>query len=133
MTAPAVENLGGNLGMIAQPHGGTLKRGNRVGVGRRPNAIRKAALRILSRNIHVLEHIASGVTTEFVEDGNQVLVTPRPSERIAALKLAGELGMGETIKASEVRSRMNAQLDLIASRPTWETGELLKALDAVWK
>lgn len=136
MTAPAA-NIGPNIGtppMRQQSHGGALVSGNphRNG-GRRPQKIRKRALALLSKNLDVLDHIASGATAQFVEDGKIVLATPRPSERVAALKLLGELGMGANVGVQEIRSRLREQLDLIRTRPTWDAEDLVTALAAVWK
>ncbi len=120
--------------LTPQPHGGALRTGGTKGAsGRRPQAIRKRALAILAKNLDVLDHIASGATAEFVEDGKLVIVTPRPAERIAAVKLAGELGMGERVQVSDVRARLREQILIIREQETWTQAELLARLGAVWR
>jgi hypothetical protein len=135
MSAPCVENSGTNSGVVVvpQPHGGALVYGrSNPGSGRKPAAIRKAAMKMLSRNLPVLEHIASGATVEFTENGEQKLVTPKPGERVAAIKVLAELGMGERVAVSDVRTRIRAMLAIVNEQETWTREELLARLGGVW-
>lgn len=63
-------------------------------------------------------------------------VSASPSERIKALDLAAKYGMGTkdeiTIVSTDVRGRIDRQVSLIASRPTWTREELLTQLSEVW-
>lgn len=131
MTPPQTPSVGE---LVPQPHGGALKRGgpNR-GAGRRPSVVRKRAMAMFAKNLPILDFIARGVTTSFVEGGAQVLVTPKPSERVAAMKLLGEIGMGERVSTSEIRERLRHQVVLIRGQDTWSTPDLLAALAEVWK
>jgi hypothetical protein len=64
------------------------------------------------------------------------LESASPSDRIKALDLAGKYGLGTkdevTLITPEVRSRVESTVTLIASRPQWDSADLLKQLDAVW-
>jgi hypothetical protein len=117
-------------------NGGALlvggKPGNKGG-GRKPAAIRKKALRMLAGRMHLIGSLADGVAIEFTENGDTKLVSPKPSERIQALKLLAELGLGEMVSTSEVRDRMRRQLDVIRTREHWTADELIQALTEVWK
>ena len=117
-------------------NGGALlvggKPGNKGG-GRKPAAIRKKALRMLANRMHLIGSLADGVAVEFTDEGGTKLVSPKPSERIQALKLLAELGLGEMVSTSEVRDRMRRQLDVIRTREHWTADELIAALTDVWR
>lgn len=135
MTA-TVDNRGGNRGvvMVPQPHGGALRHGASVkGAGRKPDKVRRALKRMLNQHVAVLGHIAAGVTTEFVEDGKQVLVTPKPSDRVAAIKLMLEYTRGQQVGANDVADRLKRQIDVILSRDTWTSLDLIAALHDIWR
>lgn len=128
---PPTPNVGD---LVPQPHGGALKHGGaNPGAGRRPSAVRKRALAMFAKNLDVLDFIAQGVTTSFVDGGAQVLVTPKPSERVAAMRLLGDIGLGERVSVSEVRDRLRRQVQLLRGQDTWTTTELLSALAEVWR
>lgn len=140
-TPPAiVENSGGNTGaMVAplepQPHGGALRQGNpgNRGGGRLPNAIRRKARRMLATRLDIVGHIADGMTVQF-DDGEQLKwVSPRPAERLQALKLLADWGLGPPVSVADVQERMAQQLLVIRSRETWTAEELITALRAVWQ
>jgi len=129
---PAKGNVGGVL--VPQPGGGYLVRGGRnANAGRRPSAIRKKALRMLASRLPLVGHIADGVAIALDDDGGHKLVSPRANERLQAIKLLADLGMGETVSVSELRHRLRAQLELIRSQETWSQAELITALGAVWQ
>jgi hypothetical protein len=88
---------------------------------------------MFAKNLDVLDFIAQGVTTSFVDGGAQVLVTPKPSERVAAMRLLGDIGLGERVSVSEVRDRLRRQVQLLRGQDTWTTTELLSALAEVWR
>jgi hypothetical protein len=124
-----------NIVMQPAPQGGVLRVGNpgNKGGGRKPAAIRKKALRMLANRMHLIGSLADGVAIEFTDEGGTKLVSPKPSERIQALKLLAELGLGEMVSTSEVRDRMRRQLDVIRTREHWTADELIEALGAVWR
>lgn len=125
--------MNGETQLVAQPHGGALKRGGtNPNAGRRPAIVRKRALQMFVRNLPVLDAIARGVQVEFQEGGALVLKSPRPGEQVAAMKLLKETGLGAEVNAGDVRERLRAQVNLIRSRAQWSTDELLDALDSVW-
>lgn len=137
-----VENNGGNNGVIMpvlvpQPHGGALKSGgtpgHRGGSGRLPNAIRRKARRMLATRLDIVGHIADGVTVQF-DDGEQLKwVSPRPAERLQALKLLADWGLGPAVSVADVQERIAQQLQVIRSRETWTPEELIGALAPVWR
>lgn len=138
------KNIGENSGEISgavrpQPHGGALLSGGAHGrgakgrSGRRPQKIRKASLALFAKNLPVLGHIAAGVTTEFVENGAQVLVTPRPAERVSAMKLLADIGMGEKVSVGEVKARLREQFRVLREILPPDKADLAcKALIDVW-
>lgn len=138
--AANVENSGGNTGVMVaplepQPHGGALRQGNpgNRGGGRLPNAIRRKARRMLATRLDIVGHIADGVTVQF-DDGEQLKwVSPRPAERLQALKLLADWGLGPPVSVADVQERMAQQLLVIRSRETWTAEELITALRAVWR
>lgn len=77
-----------------------------------------------------------------VSDADTVLITLRgresatPNDRIKALDLAAKYGLGTkdevTLISPDVRARVEATVALIATRPTWNSPDLLTELDRVW-
>lgn len=122
------------VAMMPGRNGGALRRGGPNGGagGRKPSQIRKQALKMLGNRLHVVGAIADGVAVHFEDGGQLKLISPRPGERLQALKLLAELGLGEQVSVSEVRERMRRQLELIRSQAAWDTEELVAALAAVW-
>lgn len=122
--------------MVPPPDGrGLLRQGNpgNRGGGRLPNAIRRKARRMLASRLDIVGHIADGVSLEF-DDGAQLKwVSPRPADRLQALKLLGEWGLGPAVSVADIQQRLTQQLVLIRSRDTWTPEELIAALDAVWR
>lgn len=116
-------------------HGGTLKRGGvHPNSGRRPAAIRKKALRMLANRMQLIGSLADGVAVEFTDEGATKLVSPKPSERLMALKLLAELGLGDQVPVSDVKDRLRKQLAVIRETlPPEQAAELILALDEVWK
>lgn len=139
--AANVENNEENNGvmpvLVPRPDGrGALNSGgtpgNRGG-GRLPNAIRRKARRMLATRLDIVGHIADGVTVQF-DDGEQLKwVSPRPAERLQALKLLADWGLGPPVSVADVQERMAQQLLVIRSRETWTAEELITALRAVWR
>lgn len=139
--AANVENNEANNGvmpvLVPRPDGrGALNSGgtpgNRGG-GRLPNAIRRKARRMLATRLDIVGHIADGVTVQF-DDGEQLKwVSPRPAERLQALKLLADWGLGPPVSVADVQERMAQQLLVIRSRETWTAEELITALRAVWR
>ncbi len=130
------ENPGANLGgvLVPQAHGGALKRGGtNANAGRKPSAIRKKALRMLANRMGLIGHLADGVAVQFEEDGSTKLVSPKPGERLQALKLLAELGMGEQVAVSEVKARMRAQVEVLRDELPPELFErITQRLGEVW-
>lgn len=117
-----------------QPHGGSLRRGGpSSGSGRKPNAIRKKALRMLGNRMHLIGALADGVAVEFTDEGGTKLVSPKPSERLQAIKLLAELGMGDQVPVGDIRDRLRRQLAVIREQETWTQADLIAALEAVWR
>lgn len=139
MCPPSAQNNGKNSGvsLLAQPHGGALASGGTVGNkggGRRPSAIRKKALRMFGNRLQIVGSIADGITVEIEDEtGEWKLVTPKPADRLNALKLLAELGLGEQVGVSEVRERLRSQLRIIRGQATWTTADLVAALAPVWR
>ena len=77
-----------------------------------------------------------------VKPEDAILVTLRgresasPSDRIKALDLAAKYGLGTkdevTLISPDVRARVEATVQLITTRATWEANVLLAELDKVW-
>lgn len=61
----------------------------------------------------------------------------RPGDRIKAIDTIGKYGPGAkteiNVVSPDVIARLNTQVDIIASRPVWDSGELLDRLSEVWK
>ena len=114
--------------------GGTLRRGgtNRGGRGRLPSLVRQASLAAFAQRLPILKGIADGVVVEIDEQGAYRVASPTPRDRVAALKVLAELGLGAQVHAADVRERLTAQLQVIRSRPTWTADELVAALAKVW-
>lgn len=138
--AATVDNSGDNTGVMVaplepQPHGGALRQGNpgNRGGGRLPNAIRRKARRMLATRLDIVGHIADGVSVEF-DDGEQLKwVSPRPADRLQALKLLADWGLGPAVSVADVQERIAQQLQVIRSRETWTPEELIAALAPVWR
>lgn len=120
--------------MVPQPHGGALKRGgDHPRPGRRPSQIRKQALKMLASRMPLIGHLADGVAVQFDEDGQTKLVSPKPGERLQALKLLAELGMGEQVAVSEVKARMRAQVEVLREELPPELFErVAQRLTEIW-
>lgn len=131
-----VETAASNNVMRPGKNGGMLrmggKPGNRGG-GRKPSQIRKKALRMLANRMGLIGHLADGVAVQFEEDGSTKLVSPKPGERLQALKLLAELGMGEQVAVSEVKARMRAQVEVLRDELPPELFErITQRLGEVW-
>jgi hypothetical protein len=115
-------------------NGGTLKRGGvNPNAGRRPSLVRKRALAMFVRNLPALEAIAAGVTVEIQDDGSFKLKSPNHSAQVSAMKLLGELGMGEQVAVSEVKARMRAQVEVLRDELPPELFErITQRLGEVW-
>ena len=69
----------------------------------------------------------------FDEDGQTKLVSPKPSERLMAIKLLAELGMGEQVAVSEVKARMRQQVQVLRDELPPELFErVAQRLTEVW-
>jgi hypothetical protein len=133
MTTPKKSVEKSVLALEPQPHGGQLRRGGpSPGSGRRPSQVRAKALKMFARRLHLVGAIADGVAVQFEDGGALKLISPRPGERLQALKLLAELGLGEQVAVSEVRERMRTQLEVLRTQAHWETEELIAALTRVW-
>lgn len=109
------------------------KPGNKGG-GRKPSAIRKKALRMLGNRLHIVGALADGVAVQFEDGGELKLVIPRPGERMQALKLLAELGMGEQVAVSEVKARMRAQVEVLRDElPPELFQRVAQRLEEVWR
>lgn len=131
----SVETPPSNTVMRPAPQGGLLRVGNpgNKGGGRKPSQIRKKALRMLGNRMHLIGSLADGVAVQFDEDGTTKLVSPKPGERLQALKLLAELGMGEQVAVSEVKARMRAQVDVLREELPPELFErVAQRLGDVW-
>lgn len=106
--------------------------GNKGG-GRKPAAIRKKALRMLATRMDLIGHLADGVAVHFDDEGGTKLVSPKPAERLQALKLLAELGMGDQVPVGDIRDRLRRQLAVIREQETWTQADLIAALQEVWK
>lgn len=120
------------------PHGGMLrvggKPGNRGGPGRKPAAIRKKALKMLWNRLDLVGHLADGVTVEFTDEGGTKLVSPRPGERLQAMKLLAELGMSERVPVGDIRQRLTAQVAVLRAELEPAVCErVLAKLGEVWR
>jgi hypothetical protein len=115
-------------------NGGTLKRGGvNPNAGRRPSAVRKRALALFVQNLPALAAIAAGVTVEIQDDGSMKLKSPNHSAQVSAMKLLGELGMGEQVAVSEVKARMRQQVDVLREELPPELFErVAQRLTEVW-
>jgi len=140
-SGPNLGNSGPNSGMVMEPqgHGGALRRSGykNPNAGRRPDRIKKLAQKLLEPRIHLLAHFADGVAVSQVEDkaGNarHVLHSPTPAERTKALEVLHKIGGGHPVSVSDVRDRLQQQVALIRSQPTWDSDALLAALTTVWR
>jgi hypothetical protein len=114
----------------AQPHGGALLEGgvpgNAGGTGRPPSAIRETARLMFDERLPKLANIADGRSKKV-----------RTGDRLRAIELLGKIGLddaaGIDVVHPEVIMRVQNTRKLIASRPTWDSEELLTALHEVWK
>lgn len=135
MSAAAIS--GSNTGLIPQPHGGALRTGGTKGrSGRRPDRIRKLAQKALEKRIPLLEAFADGVAVQQSDvDGTRSfdLISPTPRERIAAMAELGKLAASPAVNATDVRDRLRAQVTLILSRESWQSEELLTAIQEIWR
>lgn len=124
------------IATVPGKHGGRLlpggKPGNRGG-GRKPAAIRKKALKMLWERMDLIGHMADGAAVEFTEEGATKLVSPKPGERLQALKLLKEMGLQEAVSVAEIRDRLRRQLAVIREQETWTQADLIAALELVWK
>ena len=152
------KNNGENSGaLIPQPHGGALRRagtkGNKGG-GRPRDAIKQAYVELLSEHgVALLRNILTGKVTVPLErkcehcgkkptrprpDPAELLeLVPDLNTRLRALGEANRYGLGGreelTLVHPEVTTRVQATLRLIASRPSWDSEELINELGAsVW-
>jgi len=113
--------------LVPQPHGGALLNGmakNHVpGPGRPPSELRERLKGSLAERIKVVEEIADEITHT-------------PADRLRAIDLLAKYGLGTkeeiTLVSEDVRTRLERQVSLIASRPTWTREDLLTELEAVW-
>lgn len=135
--ATPANNSGSNSGIVLepQPHGGALRRGGykNPNAGRKPAAIRKKALKMLWERMDLIGHMADGAAVEFTEEGATKLVSPKPGERLQALKLLKEMGLQEAVSVAEIRDRLRRQLAVIREQETWTQADLIAALEQVWK
>jgi hypothetical protein len=104
-----------------------------AGAGRKPAAIRKKALKMLWDRMELIGHMADGAAVEFTEEGATKLVSPKPGERLQALKLLKEMGLQEAVSVGEIRDRLRRQLAVIREQETWTQADLITALEAVWR
>ena len=113
--------------LVPQPHGGALLNGmakNHVpGPGRPPSELRERLKGSLAERIKVVEEIADEITHT-------------PADRLRAIDLLAKYGLGTkeeiTLVSEDVRTRLERQVSLIASRPTWTREDLLTELEGVW-
>lgn len=143
MTDNAAKNAGVSPkpALVPQSHGGALLAGGergikRVGSGRRPSAIRRAARKITADALPYLEAVIAGVAVEEVrtQDGQAYgLKTASVGDRVAAFRAVAQLGMSGKITTDDIRVRLTEQLRLIASRPSWTSEELIEALRPIWR
>lgn len=134
--------------IVRQPNGGALlsggKRGNKGG-GRKPDAIRRMARAMLAERMPVLGQIADGVAVrvqdKLDEDGFPTgesewkLFTPSPKDRVSALKVLGDLGMGASMTSADVHERLRTQIAIMREMLPPELFEALarRLSREVWK
>lgn len=89
---------------------------------------------MLAERAEVVAALADGVAVEIDEDGERVLVVPTARDRISALKLMADIGMGAAVTMADVRERLKQQAVVIRARLGPEIAEsLLTELSGVWK
>lgn len=136
MTAKATKKSGKKAGpkaeplkgLVTQPKGGAIWQGapaNPVaGTGRPPDAIRARLRGSFEDRIALLEQFADG------------LMEAPHADRLRAIDMLAKYGFGVkdevTLVHPDVKARLDAQVQLIASKATWATEELLTALNVVW-
>jgi hypothetical protein len=113
---------------VPQPHGGALVPG--AGGGPQPGAGRPAdEFKRMCRELASSKEVFAKVK-KILKDDEHPLFMP-------ALKWATENGYVKeilTVASPEVQVRLQQQAQVIASRPTWDSKELLKVLgEEVWK
>lgn len=112
---------------IPQAHGGCLNAGgtpgNAGGLGAPPSELRRILRLKFAERVAVLEEIVADTKL-------------RAGDRVKAIELLARYGLGThdevSVVSAEVQERLKRQAQLIAGRPTWNTDDLLTALDAVW-
>lgn len=136
--------------------------GNRGGVGQPPSVIRSLSREAWAERLPVLTTIADGEAVQTIDvplasvlphakcpscRGNLAAKNPstaaivsvrgkasaKPSERVRAMSELSKVGMGAAMSPDDLRERMREQLTVIASRPTWNAEELIKALLPIWQ
>lgn len=107
--------------LVAQPHGGALKRGGtHHRPGRPPSAIRQAALSSLDKRLQVLATIADNAEA-------------RDADRIAAVKALASIGFGAGMPMSEVRQKLEATIALIEQTlPEPQAISLIMDIKRIW-
>lgn len=110
--------------LVPQPHGGAIRNGgpNSGGPGRPPSEIRAAMRKALDGE--VLESLGK----KFI--ANEL-------DALGYASFLAKYGLGEktelTVVSPEIKAKVQVQVDIIASRPVWDSGELLDRLSEVWK
>ena len=68
------------------------------------------------------------------EDGARKLVIPSARDRLSALKLLGDIGMGAPVTMADIRERLKQQAVVLRQVLAPDQAEIaLKALSGVWR
>lgn len=140
MTAPAPEITTSEIpseatvpvgGLVKQPHGGAIRRGNpgnKGGPGIAPNALRRALRGSLARRIPTLRDIADG-------KGEGV----KPADQLAAINLMARYGIGTettmTVISPDVVQRISGTIQAVMECPELSNDakeRLLERIESVW-
>ena len=109
--------------MVPQPHGGALQvgnPGNSGGSGRPPSVVRQRSRDGYYTRIPTLEAIADSEKS-------------KDADKIAAVSVLGRMGMTGAVNMDDIRERLRAQLEVIRSRDTWSSADLISAIKPIWR
>jgi hypothetical protein len=110
--------------LVPQPHGGAIRNGgpNSGGPGRPPSEIRAAMRQALDTEV------LSSLGKKFI--ANEV-------DALGYANFLAKYGLGEknelTVISPEIKAKIQTQVDIIGSRQSWDSQELLNQLSEVWK
>ena len=106
--------------------------GNKGGTAPIAHRIKQLAQLALLPRVRILGEIADGASFRLEGDERLTLSPPTATERVRALEALHKIGMGDTVTISDLRQRLESQLQMIRSRTEWDTDELVEALRVVW-